>query len=451
MAMPIRTKKAIAWGFWGLNLAAVIGFWLTGPATQQLLSGDVVVIWQAVGRLFGLIATYCALVQFVLMGRVGWLEPIFGLDRLAIFHRGNGTVALLLMLLHSSSMVITYSLLSGQAPYVGANAVLGMPYVMLAAIGEVLFVLTVVTSVIIVRKHLKFEAWYAVHLLNYLAIVLIPFHQLANGSDLLLNQVFAYYWISLYAFAFLNLLVWRFGRTFWLSWRHNFTVEKVVQETPTATSVYITGKRLDSFKAKGGQFVLVRFLDKQRIWQEHPFSLSALPNGQHIRLTIRQLGDFTQSVPTIAPGTKVWVSGPYGAFTHEQQQTQKVLYIAGGIGITPIRSMIEERAAQGKKDTAVMLYGNRSLEDTALMSELQPLAASINMSIYNVLSDQKDYAGETGFIDKEKIARLVPDAAERDVFLCGPPPMMAGIKKALDELGVPASQVHYERFALHKK
>lgn len=450
MAISLRTKKQLAWGFWGANFAIVIGFWLSGPAPQQLASGDALVAWHALGRLFGLVATYCALVQFVLMGRVGWLEPIFGLDRLAIFHRRNGTAALLLMLLHSSSMVITFSLLSGSSPYEGAMQVLGMPYVVWATIAEVLFVVTVITSVVIVRRHLKFEAWYAVHLFNYLAIVLIPFHQLTNGSDFLLNQAFAYYWLGLYAFAFLNMLIWRFGRTFWLSWRHDFTVEKTVQETATATSVYISGKNLQRFRAKGGQFVLVRFLDKQRIWQEHPFSLSALPNDRHLRLTIRQLGDFTNAVPQIVPGTKVWVSGPFGAFTHEQQVTSKVLYIAGGIGITPIRSMIEERAGSGQKSTAVMLYGNRSLSDTALMSELEPLAARIAMPIYNVLSDQKGYSGETGFIDKEKIARLVPDVAERDVFLCGPPPMMAGIKKALNELGVPAEQVHYERFALHK-
>ncbi|HKX73211.1 MAG TPA: ferric reductase-like transmembrane domain-containing protein [Candidatus Saccharimonadales bacterium] len=448
--MTLRTKKTLAWGFWGINLAVVFGFWLSGPAPQQIASGDLVVAWHAVGRLFGLVATYCALVQFVLMGRVGWLEPIFGLDRLAVFHRGNGTVALLLMLLHSSSMVITFSLLSGVDPLTGAQFVLGLPFVMWAAVAEVLFVVTVVASVVIVRRHLKFETWYTVHLFNYLAIAFIPFHQLTNGSDFLLNQVFAWYWIGLYVFALLNLLIWRFGRTFWLSWRHDFTVEKVVKETPTAHSVYITGKNLQHFRAKGGQFVLVRFLDKERGWQEHPFSLSQLPDEQYIRLTVRQLGDFTNSVPAITPGTKVWVSGPFGAFTHEQQVANKVLYIAGGIGITPLRAMIQERAESGQKGTAAMLYGNRTIEDTALMGELEQLAQKIAMPIYNILSEQKDYKGEVGFVDKEKIARLVPDVAERDVFLCGPPPMMAGVKKALAELGVPANQVHYERFALHK-
>jgi predicted ferric reductase len=196
--------------------------------------------------------------------------------------------------------------------------------------------------------------------------------------------------------------------------------------------------------------VLVRFLSRQLWAQEHPFSLSRLPDGKTIRLTIRQLGDFTNEVPHIKPGTYVAVSGPFGAFTHEQRATQKVVYIAGGIGITPIRSLIEAQVRAGEKDTSVLLYGNRSVADTVFLEELTDLAAHSNMPLHNILSDQKEYSGETGFIDKEKIARLVPDIRERDVFLCGPPPMMWGIMEQLKELGVSESQVHYERFALHK-
>lgn len=443
-------KKTLVWGFWALNIVVILGFWATGDARMELTSGDFVTIWHAVARLLGLLATFCALTQFVLMGRAGWLEPIFGLDRLAIFHRRNGVATILLIVAHSVSMILTHALLSGLGLEKGIVFTLGLPYVWLAAIAESLFIVTVGASIIIVRKHLKFETWYAVHLFNYAAIAIVPFHQFANGSDLLTNPALRYYWLSLYAFAALNLIIWRFGRTGWLYMRHQFRVEKVVQETPTATSVYITGKNLAKFNAAAGKFIMVRFLDKQRAWQEHPFSLSMLPNAQHFRITVRQLGDFTNSVPNIKPGTPLWVSGPFGAFTHQLQRTNKVVYIAGGIGITPIRSMVEERAARGQKDTAILLYGNRTQADTALLGELQTFAAQINMPIYNVLSEQPNYRGEKGFIDKEKIARLVPDVVSRDVFLCGPPPMMAGIKKALRELGVPDSQVHYERFALHK-
>jgi len=450
MALNRTVKKTAAWTFWAANLAIIVWFWTSGNASIELTSGDWVTIWHAFARLLGLLATFCALTQFVLMGRASWLEPIFGMDRLAIFHRRNGVATILLIMAHSSSMVVTHALLTGRGLVGGAEIVFGLPFIWWAAAAETLFIVTVFTSIIIVRKHLKFEWWYAVHMFNYLAIVLVPFHQFLNGDDLVSNTVFRYYWLALYIFAALTVLIWRFGRTLWLYWYFRFRVEKVVQETPTAASVYFTGRNLQKFTSKAGKFILVRFFDKQRVWQEHPFSLSMLPNKDHFRITVRQLGDFTNSVPAIKPGTPVWVSGPFGAFTHDLQTKQKVLYIAGGIGITPLRTMIEERASHNQKDTAIMLYGNRTEADTALMGELKPLAAKINMPIYNVLSDQQNYSGEKGFIDKEKIARLVPDVAERDVFLCGPPPMMWGIKKALVELGVPEKQVHYERFALHK-
>lgn len=444
--MPAAFKKALAWAFWAVNIAIILGFWLP-DGWPETFSGDLVTSLHALGRLAGLGATFCALTQFVLMGRVGWLEPIFGLDRLAVFHRRNGIATIILILLHSSVMTITHPLLQGSASFLD---IINVPYVWLAMIAEALFILTVGVSIVIVRRRLRFETWYAVHVLNYAAIALVPWHQLTNGSDLLVHPLFAKYWIGLYAFAALNILIWRFGTTFLNDARFHFTVQKVVPETATATSVYITGKHVERFKAKGGQFVMVRFLARPFVWQEHPFSLSRLPHPEGLRLTIRQLGDFTNMIPHLKPGTRVWVSGPFGAFTREKQRTKKILYIAGGIGITPIRSMVEEQAVRGEKAVSVLMYGNRTEQDTVFLKELQELGATIAMPIFNVLSEQKGYKGETGFIDPQRILRLVPDARERDVFLCGPPPMMWAIIKGLKEAGMPQAQIHYERFALHK-
>lgn len=441
-------KKTIVWGLWSANLALIVFWWAVPNGWLEVSSGDLVTALHALGRLFGLIATYCALMQFIVMGRVGWLEPIFGLDKMAIFHRANGMATISFILLHSFLITLTHPLLQGSMNFL---SVMQLPYVVLAMAAETLFILTVGLSIYIVRKHLKFETWYAVHMLNYLAIALVPWHQLTNGGDFLTNEAFANYWIGLYLFTAACVLYWRFAKVFIKSVRHQFTVQKIVKETPTATSVYITGRRMDKFKAKGGQFVLVRFLSKKLWSQEHPFSLSRLPDGETIRLTIRQLGDFTNEVPNIAPGTKVAVSGPFGAFTHQRRETQKVLYIAGGIGITPIRSMIEQQALMGESGNAVLLYGNRSESDTIFLQELHEISQRIGMPIHNVLSDQKGYKGELGFIDQEKIGRLVPDVRERDVFLCGPPPMMAAIVKQLKAIGVPDSQIHYERFSLHSR
>lgn len=446
-----HVRVMLAWGFWLFNIVVIVAFWWLNSGSIFLGDslGDAII---AAGRLAGLLATFCALTQFVLMGRAGWLEPIFGMDRIALFHRYNGFATLLFIFAHTGLIGAGYSVLNDIniteqfVKLVTADVVMWM-----ALTAEMLFVAVVGVSMYIVRKHLKFETWYAVHIMVYAAIALVPWHQLTFGSDLVSDPLFRYYWIGLYAFAALNLLIWRFGRIGWRYAVHKFRVEKIVPETATATSVYITGKHLDKFKMRGGQFVLVRFLSPELFLQEHPFSLSMVPTGEHLRLTIRQLGDFTNAVPHIKPGTPVLISGPHGAFTHEKQLTNKVLYIAGGVGITPIRSLIAERAGWTNTEDAVFLYGNRTLDDTIFPKELADLAKKLHMPMHNVLSEEKNYAGEKGYIDKEKIARLVPDVATRDVYLCGPPPMMDGIRAALAELGVPKAQVHYERFSLYKK
>lgn len=450
LASQRAVKKTLAWAFWAVNGLVVIGFWFAGSGAQ-FFSAPFAEQLLIIGRLCGLLATFGALTQFVLMGRAGWLEPIFGLDRLAIFHRRNGITTLVLLLTHSVLIVTGYSLLSNNDLLTQSVVLItSFPFVWLALVAEMLFVLTVGASIYIVRKHLKFETWYAVHLFNYLAITLVVWHQLANGRDLITIPFFREYWIALYVFAALTILGWRWFLPLVRYATFKFTVEKVVPETSTATSVYITGQQFSNFRAKAGQFVLVRFLTKGLWLQEHPFSLSMLPTSQHLRLTIRQLGDFTNAVPSIKPGTKVMVSGPYGAFTHEQQITRKVLYITGGMGITPIRAMVEERSLWPDTEDAILLYGNRTIADTIFLDELKKLTAKANMPMYNVLSEQKNYKGETGLVDTQKIARLVPDVAKRDVFVCGPPGMLVGMIASLKELGVPEVQIHYERFSLHK-
>lgn len=444
-----RIARATVTLLWLGNFGIIVGFWAALSGSQMLAGQLHPAI--AFGRLAGLLATFCALMQFVLMGRGAWLEPLYGLDRLARAHRLNGYAAYVLLLLHPILLVIGYSQLSGLAPFEQLLAFLAEPLILLAAIGSLLFTIMIGTTIYIVRKHLKFETWYYVHLLAYAAIALLPWHQLTYGGSLGAHTWFSYYWIALYMLVAVNMLIWRFGVPMYNLLRFGFRVERVEPAGPRATSVYISGRKVGQFKARGGMFVLVRFFAKGMWRQEHPFSLSQLPNNGNVRLTVRQLGDFTNMVPKLRPGTKVMVSGPYGAFTLDRKVQKDDVYIVGGIGITPIRSILEERAAISAKNDAVLLYSNRNQQDIPLKEELDDLATKSTLHIHHILSDEPDYPGEKGFIDREKLERLVPDIQKRDIFLCGPPPMMEGVIKALREIGVPDEQLHYEIFNLHVK
>lgn len=444
---PSTITQQLIISFWGANLGAVVLLW----ATTTEFTTDLSLALHNIGLLLGLLATFFALTQFMLMGRVAWVERNFGLEHLASYHRLNGYLAITFILLHPIFITASHSLESHRN-FVGeyVYSVSHDPYVWMALIAEVLFVTVVASSIYIARRHLKFETWYFVHLMVYAAIVLVPFHQLTIGSSFVagFHPLARAYWLGLYAFVAVNVLLWRFGWPLLNLVVHRFTIERVEAETPTTTSLYIRVRNFEQWRSRPGQFVLIRIFAKGFWWQEHPFSLSWIPHDGLLRLTIRHVGDYTSMIDQLRPGTRVMVSGPYGRFTREVAQTNKRLFIAGGVGITPLRSMLEE--AVSSNIDSILIYANRAPNDVVFEGELDVLAAK-NCKTVKVFSDPpKTYRGHTGYVTGELVKRLVPDVAERDVYVCGPPPMMEGLLNNFAELELaPPEQIHYERFALH--
>jgi predicted ferric reductase len=444
---PTTPGQNVIIGAWYVNLALMTIVWST-TSLSLLTNGGAGGFFVSIGRLLGLLATTFALTQFMLMGRLLWIERRFGLDHLAHYHRLNGYLALGAILLHPIFIVEGYSLQS-HTGYIHqyANVIQHYQYAFLALIAEILFVLVVISSVYIVRKHLKFENWYLVHMSVYVAIILVSFHQFAVGGSFIGHPLARLYWLLVYLFVALNIVVWRFGLpTFNLS-RFKFTVQKVVAETATTTSVYIHGNNLAKWRAKPGQFVLIRILNAKFGLEEHPFSMSAIPKDNVFRLTIRDVGSYTKAIADLKPGAKVLVSGPFGRFTKDVAHTQKRLFIAGGVGITPLRTLAEEAAGDGLD--SVLLYANRSPSDVVFENELSDLTAQ-GLKLVNVYSEADvTTSGLRGRIDGDLIIKTVPDWKQRDIYLCGPPPMMNAIIAALETAGVNPLQLHYENFALH--
>jgi predicted ferric reductase len=401
----------------------------------------------AFGRLTGLLAGGAVLLQFSLIGRAPWIERTFGLDKLVRLHHINGQLAGIFLLLHPVLLTLGYASLAGVSLLSQlADFLFNYQYVLWAGIGWLLFLIVIPSSIAIVRRRLRYESWYFVHLLVYLAVFLSLWHPLFVGTDLIASRVFYLYWIALYTAVFASHVVFRWVHPLVRNYRHRFVVTDVKRENRSAVSVYITGRQLDRFPIEPGQFMIFRFLTAGRWWQAHPFSLSMLPDGKRLRITVRELGDFTNRVSDIPVGTKVFIDGPYGVFTEWVSISPKVLFIAGGIGITPIRSLMEHFLKKGKE--AVLLYANKTKADSVFDQELAMLTQAYSGRVVDVLSDDPAFPGEKGFIDTEKLKRLVPDVTSRDVYLCGPPPMMKALKESLRALGVPSSQIHWERFAL---
>ena len=435
-----------------LQVLVVAGFWFWHhwhhPMGNQLLgdSAGQLIAW---GRLAGLLVAFGCLLQIVLIGRVRWVERAFGLDRLTRLHHATGFSLVALLVAHPILVTLGHARQDDVTVWAQlVDFIRTWTGLLTAAIGSLLLLVAVGLSVAIIRRRLRYETWYATHLLIYIALALAFLHQITVGSDLAGKPVFRAYWLALYAFALLNLLGYRVVRPLWNFHRHRFFVDGVTPETSDVTSVYIRGRDLDRFRAEAGQFVLVRFLAPGFRWESHPFSISQPPDGRQIRLTIKQLGDFTRRIPALPPGTPVIVDGPHGIFTAQRAQSPKVLLIAGGIGITPIRSVAEVLLAAGRE--IVLIYGNRDRASVALYGELERLVAgsSGRLRVAHVMSAEPGWPGEKGRVDGPCLARLAPDFQERDIYLCGPPPMMRLVRAALLMAGVPKARVFDERFAL---
>jgi len=214
-------------------------------------------------------------------------------------------------------------------------------------------------------------------------------------------------------------------------------------EGPDVVSLRIGGRRLDRLNARAGQFFLWRFLSHRgRWWEAHPFSLSAAPDGKSFRITVKGVGGYTRALRDVRPGTRVIAEGPFGVFTDAVRRRGKALLIAGGIGITPIRSLLDEMHG----DVAV-LYRVIREDEVVFRDELDELAERRGIALSYVVGDHAAPGGDR-LLSPEHLRELVPDVEEREVFLCGPPAMTNAIEKSVRRAGVPRPYVHVERFAL---
>ncbi|HZC31201.1 MAG TPA: hypothetical protein VE261_06745, partial [Gaiellaceae bacterium] len=286
------------------------------------------------------------------------------------------------------------------------------------------------------RRRLRYEWWYAVHLLAYAGIALAWFHQIPTGNELVLNTIAADYWRALYVATLALLVGYRIVVPIVNAFRFRMRVADVVAEGPGVVSLWIEGRRLDRLRAQPGQFFQWRFLDKW--WTAHPFSLSAAPDGRRLRITAKALGDHSAALRNVPVGTRVVAEGPFGCFTDASRRYAKRVLIAGGIGITPVRALVEH----GDPDDVVVYRALRE-EDLVLRDELDALG----VEVHYVVGDHAAPGGDR-LLSPEHLLELVPDLAERDVYVCGPTGLADFALRNVRAAGVPRRHVHIERFAL---
>lgn len=419
---------------------AVTLFWWHGtPAAAGGTPGGALV---AVAELIGLIASVLVCAQLLLVARVPWFERSVGMDRLVSWHKSLGTTVILLIVAHVLGMIVGYQLIQGQTPWGSLVTLLHtIADLWWAVIGTAVFFAVGLSSARLLRRRLSYEWWYGIHFTVYGAIALTFVHQVNAGVSFVGVPLARAAWYALYGATAWTILWYRVIQPIARHVTLGVRVAAVVEESVGTTSVWLQGRHLNRLAPRAGQFFLVRFLVPGHLLTAHPYSLSLVPTGDHLRFTVGALGDHSSAVRHLKEGTPVLLEGPFGRMTADRARSRRVLLVAGGAGIGPVRALAEDLVNSGHD--VVVLHRAHSADRLALASEF-PNAPRLR---YVPVAGRRRELGYDPLVPSA-LAGLVPDVRSRDVFVCGPPAMVDTVVASVRALGVPRSAIHSEELSL---
>ena len=422
----------------GLGLGVVLAFYLANESVAALTSPGGWFL--AIGRLSAFVGTYLLIVMLVLIARVPGLERAVGQDRLVRWHRRLGPWPVSLIALHVVTITVGYAELAHNSVLSQmATFVLHYPDVLASAVGFGLLVMAAVSSHRLARRAMRYETWWVVHLYTYLAIALAFTHQIRVGVPFLTHVAARNAWIVLWVATALVVLAYRVVAPLARNWRHQLRVIEVVEEAPGVHSLTIKGHELERLAVAGGQFFQWRFLTPGLWWHSHPYSLSAMPRPPFLRVTVKAIGDQSRALAHVRPGTRVFAEGPYGTFTHHALNTRRAVLIGAGVGVTPLRALLED--LPGDVAVSVIVRASRP-EDLVHRDEIAALVEARRGQFHELIGPRHHVR-----FDARHLRRLVPDIAQRDVYICGPDGFTELAHDAATRAGVAPEHVHVEAFA----
>ena len=393
-----------------------------------------------VAHVSGLLAGYGAAVMMILMSRSPVIEHGVGSDRLARWHSRMGPAVIVLAVGHALAAVQSWAGVRGVGLLAATREVLGWPGLFAAALGLNLLVVIGLGSLRWVRRRMPYEHWHLFHLLTYVAVALGFIHQLA-GPNLAGNRPAQIGWSLLYAYAFALVIRYRVFQPLHQLWRHRVRVEEVVRESGDVVSIVMSGEHLDELQAEAGQFFRWRFLTSTTWFASYPFSLSAPPTNDRLRITIKALGLGTRLLHDLHPGTPVLAEGPYGALTERRRRRPRVLLVAGGVGITPMRVLFETLDLPGEDLTLV--YRAPSEEAVLFRKELDEIAERKGARVIYLLGSSDE---PQNLLNAYTLRAMVGPLRDYDIYLCAPPRMAARLRESLRHTGHSRRRLHEEQF-----
>ncbi len=410
----------------------------------------------SLAALFGLCGYTWLLLQFVNSSRIVYFDRLYGLDSVIAFHSRMAMLAIITVIIHSrlrdqahleedlqirlGKLALILFLIITLVTLLFMTA---RPFGMMGAVKRL-------RRWLLSRLKIQYQHFLIVHNLMAAAMLLALLHVvLASSTQTSIYQLA--FIIGWYAIAFIFWLNHKFIRPL-RNRARAFTIASITHETKDVITISLNRHPRRSFHHRSGQFAYFRFLDRDIGWEEHPLTISSAPHSEMITITARQLGDWTKRLDNAVVGDRVAVDGPFGNFslaklpraTHTRPCD--VIMIAGGIGITPFLSMLEDAARKPDPTRAFhLLWAVKDKSDLFAADRIMDIERRLPNSTYSPIIGRAINTDSLWSIIKDKgIERI--DAAR--FFMCGPPPMMRIVQKMLREKGISPSSLYYESFAL---
>lgn len=436
---------------WAVSIAAA-AIWVNGRGLSNMFLSFPRFL-QEFGALFGMAAGVLMLFQVLFMSRFPLFEVGLGRDIIVIIHKKAGFWAFWLILAHILFVAFGYGLASDHNPWVSIGALtFELRWAILATIA--LFLAVILISLPRIKKQMSYDTWYWWHWIAYLgAFFTIP-HQVFLGGSFLHSSVAMYFWLALWGITFGAVFIWRILVPIFNYFKYRMRVKSVTPDGARGVDLVVSGKNLRQLGTKGGQFFNWRFLDSPGWVKANPFSISAAPTDDELRVAVRVVGDGTERIRDLNPGQRVFVEGPYGRVSGDIRACNKMLMFGAGAGIGPMMSLLTDQEwapgeavlvqREDRESDAMMLADIQDLVDTRglVWKQVIGLPAPSGSRWLPVGEDGQPQDGVTVIRDL-----VGGDVQNVDVFLCGPPIWMRGVEADLAQAGIPADHIHAETFA----
>lgn len=392
--------------------------------------------------------------QFIITARPKFIEKSFGMDKMYRFHMVMPLVAFIFGLIHNqikgSYFEDSFQTTLGTASLIIFGAIIVLSILLM--VNKLFFKIKIVDDVRSLLKKVlrpKHQIVIIIHNITVVGVCILLIHILLSYSvrtNIPLEiTLIAYFVISLSMYFYHKVLKGYIVRS------KEYTVSEIINECDNIITLKFKPKNHKSFNYKPGQFLYVKLYNPEIPGDEHPFTISSSPTEKdYVSVTVKELGDFTKSLVKAKVGDKAYIDGSFGSFTHlSLPKSNKLCFIAGGIGITPFLSMLRYLNIEEKNREVILVWGIRDSSELICKRELEDIAVNMkNLTIIPVLSSDKNYNGEKGYVDGARVKRLLKNDFDYDFFLCGPPIMTDKVVQDLKSFNIDSSRIHFERFSI---